>query len=66
MSELNKYLVDKGVDQIEADEEFCQMESEKIHEYCAARNFQMSDDDMKTIIGRGLEESFEFWKNNRD
>lgn len=64
MSKLNEYLDD--IDSIEVDEEFCEMESEKVYEYCEALNFQLSDDDMQTIVSRGLEDSFEFWKNNRD
>lgn len=64
MSKLNEYLDD--IDSIEVDEEFCEMKSEKVYEYCEALNFQLSDDDMQTIVSRGLEDSFEFWKNNRD
>lgn len=49
------------VDQITDDEEFM-LQEEVIKEYCEKRNFKISEEDIKTIRGRGLEESFENWK----
>lgn len=63
MSELSKYLQREGIDQIEDDEDFCQIEYETIIEYCEKRNFKLSDEDMDTIISRGLEESFYIWRD---
>ncbi len=64
MSELSKYLKNEGVDQIEDDEKFCQAETEAVYNYCADKNFDLSDEDMQTIFARGLEDSFDFWKEN--
>lgn len=50
------------VDQITDDEEFMMQEAEVIKDFCKKRKFEISEEDMKTIRGRGLEESFDEWK----
>lgn len=66
MNELNRYLKVQGIDEIEDDEEFCRAEHEAVYNYCAEKNFEMSDDDIQTIYARGLEDAFDFWKNSMD
>lgn len=66
MSELSKYLEKEGIDQIEDDEEFCKAESEAVYNYCVEKNFELSDADIQTIYTRGLEDSFDFWKENME
>ncbi len=66
MSELSEYLKNEGIDQIEDDEEFCQAESEAVYNYCLEKDFNLSDEDMRTIYARALKDSFDFWKENRE
>lgn len=58
ISELYNYLHELKIDQITDDEEFIEAEHDAAMEYCTARNFNVSDEDMKTIIARALEDSF--------
>lgn len=64
MSELEKYLRREGIDNIEDDELFMRAELEAIFNYCYDKNFELSDDDIKIIYARGLEDSFDFWRDN--
>ena len=63
MSELSKYLQEQGIDQIEDDEEFCREEYAAVHQYCKEKNFELSKDDLQEIINRGIDYSFEIWKD---
>lgn len=63
MSRLREFLQNREIDQIEDDEEFCKEEYDAIFDYCTEKNFEVSEDDMQEIINRGLEDSFDFWKN---
>lgn len=65
MAELEKYLNEKKIDQIEDDEEFMIAEYEAVRDYCEERNFKLDKDDMSTIIGRGLYDCFSDWVNDR-
>lgn len=51
------------VDQITDDEKFCMMEHDVVMDYCRSRKFCLSDEDMKTIRSRGLEDDFEVCRN---
>ena len=51
------------VDQITDDTEFCTMEHDVVMDYCRARKFCLSEEDMETIRTRGLEEDFEANRN---
>ena len=53
----------KYIDDISDDQEFTETESDFIRNYCIERNFNISEEDMKEINNRGLDDSFEFWKN---
>ena len=59
---LREYL--RTADVIEDDAEFCEVEHDMAYEYCRERNFNLNNEDMETIRARGLDESFEYWKNN--
>ena len=59
MNELDKLLVE--VDKIEDDEEWIEAEHDTVQQYCEDKNYKMTEDEMKTIRSRGLEESFEDW-----
>lgn len=50
---LRKYLLDKNIDQIEDDEEFCQEEFEAIRDYC--NEHMVTEDDVKEIESRGYD-----------
>lgn len=50
---LRKYLLDKNIDQIEDDEEFCQEEFETIRDYC--NEHMVTEDDVKEIESRGYD-----------
>lgn len=65
MSDLNKYLMENGIDDIEDDEEFCRAEHEAIYNYCAEKDFNLSDEDIQTIYERGMEDALDFWNENR-
>lgn len=58
MSKLLEYLHQNKIDQITDDQEFIEAEYNAAMEYCRERNFNVSDEDMKTIISRGLDDSF--------
>ncbi len=58
MSKLLEYLHENKIDQIPDDQEFVEAEYDAVMEYCIERNFNISDEDMKTIISRALEDSF--------
>ena len=62
-SELKRAIKDVGIDDISDDQEFTETESDFIRNYCIERNFNISEEDMKEINNRGLDDSFEFWKN---
>lgn len=61
---LKKYLEDNGIDQIEDDQEFMEEEYNAIQTYCENCGYSITADDFKEIKsrGRGLEDSFEHWK----
>lgn len=61
---LKKYLEDNGIDQIEDDQEFMEAEYNAIQTYCENCGYCITSDDLNTIRsrGRGLEDSFEHWK----
>jgi len=48
----------KEIDKIKDDQQFMENEYDAAMEYCRERNFNISDEDMKTIISRGLDDSF--------
>lgn len=52
---LRKYLLDKNIDQIEDDEEFCQQEFETIRDYCGEH--MVTEEDIQEIELRGYEKS---------
>ena len=57
---LREYL--RTADAIEDDAEFCEVEHDMAYKYCRERNFNLDDKDMKTIRARGLEDSFQYWR----
>ena len=59
MNELGKLLVE--VDKIEDDDKWLEAEHDTVQQYCEDKNYEMTEDEMKTIRSRGLEESFESW-----
>lgn len=59
MNELDKLLVE--VDKIDDDNKRLETEHDTVRQYCEDKNYQMTEDEMKTIRSRGLEESFESW-----
>lgn len=63
VSELAKSIAEIGIDDIVDDQEFIEAENEFIREYCIERNFDISEDDMNEIRNRGLDDRFDFWKN---
>ena len=64
MSELNKYLEEKGIDTIEDDEKFMREEYEAVREYCERKSFYLSAEDRRTINERGLGEYVAIWKES--
>lgn len=62
INSLKEHL--KEIDEIEDDETFTHEESEAVYEYCTDQNFDISDEDMEEIYNRGLQDSFEFWKES--
>ena len=58
MSKLLAYLHENKIDQIPDEDEFMEAEYNAVMDYCRERNFNVSDEDMKTIISRGLEDDF--------
>ena len=60
MNDLKNIL--SGIDEIEDDQEFIEMENEILREYCIEKNFKLPDEDMEEIIQRGMEDAYEFWK----
>ena len=52
----------KAIDKIKDDQQFMIEEHDAIYEYCKEQNFILNEEDMKTIISRGLEDCFESWK----
>ena len=58
MSNLLEYLHKNKIDQISDDQDFMETEYNAVMDYCRERNFNVSDEDMKTIISRSLEDSF--------
>lgn len=61
MGDLSK-LLEETVDQIEDDEKFMETEYDIIHQYCREHRYQLTESDMATIVGRGLECSYTTWK----
>lgn len=61
---LKKYLEDNGIDQIEDDQEFMEVEYDAIQTYCEGCGYNITADDLREIKsrGRGLEDSFGNWK----
>lgn len=59
---LRKYLEENKIDQIEDDQEFMEEEYNSIQTYCENCGYILDYDDISTIKGRGLEDSFEHWK----
>lgn len=59
---LKKYLKDNGIDHIEDDQEFMEEEYNAIQTYCKICGYSITDDDLKVIKSRGLEDSFINWK----
>lgn len=57
---LRGYLKEQKVDQIEDDEEFCKKEHETVMEYCMEKKFLITEDDLFCIVGRGLNDSYEY------
>lgn len=51
---LRKYLLEKNVDGIEDDEEFCKTEYETIRDYCG--NNEVTEEDIQEIVSRGYSE----------
>lgn len=51
---LRKYLLEKNVDKIEDDEEFCRTEYETIREYCDTN--EVTEKDIQEIESRGYSE----------
>lgn len=63
MSRLREFLQNREIDQIEDDEMFCREEYDAVYQYCKDTNFKLDEADLQEIINRGLEDSFEFWKD---
>lgn len=61
---LRKYLEENEIDQIEDDQEFMEEEYDAIKEYCENYGYSISDEDLEVIEGRGLLDSFNYWKEN--
>lgn len=61
---LKKYLDDNGIDQIEDDQEFMEVEYDAIQTYCENCGYSITSEDLMEIKsrGRGLYDSFEHWK----
>lgn len=59
---LRKYLAENKIDEIKDDQEFEEAEYAAIHTYCEDCRYNLGSDDIAVIKGRGLWESFEFWK----
>lgn len=51
------------IDKIEDDQEFMETENDFIRDYCIEHNFALSEENMNEIKNRGMEDAFEFWKN---
>lgn len=61
---LRKYLEENKIDQIEDDQEFEEAEYTAIQTYCEDCGYNIGSDDIDIIKERGLENSFDFWKDN--
>lgn len=61
---LRKYLEENKIDQIEDDWEFEEAEYTAIQTYCENCSYILGSDDISVIKSRGLEDSFDFWKEN--
>ena len=61
MGKLNKLLA-STVDWIADDEKFMEAEYDIIHNYCRKQKYQMDKSDMESIIARGIEDSYNTWK----
>lgn len=59
---LRKYLEENRIDQIEDDQEFVEAEHDAIQTYCEICGYSITDEDLKTIKSRGMEECFADWK----
>ena len=59
---LRKYLEDNKIDEIEDDQKFEETEYTAIQTYCENCDYILGSDDISVIKGRGLEDSFDFWK----
>ena len=61
MNELEKIL--NELSSIIDDQEYMEKEFEVVREYCNERNFELSEDELKTIKTIGLEDWIADWRN---
>lgn len=61
---LSEYIEKLKIDEIEDDTSFCEEEYNAVHAYCDGKHYNLSENDMNTIVARGLEDSFNVWRNN--
>ncbi len=59
---LRKYLEDNKIDSIEDDQEFMEAEYDAVKTYCEICRYSITNEDLKIIKSRGLEESYINWK----
>jgi hypothetical protein len=51
------------IDKIDDDTEFMKKEFEFVREYCKEKDFNLSEDDMNTVMSRGLGDWVSDWKD---
>ena len=61
MNELDKIL--NELSSITDDQEYMEKEFEVVREYCKRRNFELSENELKTIKSIGLEDWIPDWMN---
>lgn len=61
---LSEYIDKLKIDKIEDYANFCEEEYNIVHAYCDGKHYNLSKDDMKTVIARGLKDSFDVWRWN--
>ncbi len=59
---LRNYLEENKINELEDNQEFEEAEYTAIQTYCENCGYIIGSDDISIIKGRGLEDSFEFWK----
>lgn len=59
---LSDYIKEKNIDAIEDDQLFMEEEYETVREYCKRCNYIISSKDIREIRSRGLEYSYDNWK----